>query len=234
MNWLLDALGWVRDTFAGLFSSSPADPLVALILSENHAAGPFLTTGGVIHRDTPEEAVQVAKFLREYAPAFNVRLSLTASVARGEGDFDPSAIDPNNQDAKPGETPEEALLHEDVGEEQEDVSTAEGDPAFKGLTLEQIIRELMNPDYGAKFICSVTAANIEWARQQFAADPSLLSIVPFGDPEVLGVQAYNLGKNGALKYARAGGGDWKYALSMLTRAKGWAWLDDPTTTMKGP
>lgn len=203
------------------------DPLVSLILSRSIALGPMFRTGGVIHKVSPAGAAAIAALMREYAREFGIPLSLAWSVADGESRSDQGAIDPNQFLAKPGETPQQTFEHTDFGIEQEDGSTAEGDPQFRGLTLAQMIAKLLDPAYGVRYICSTTAFNMAWAAKAFTADPSLKSKVPNADPNVLGAQAYNLGRNGALKLANTLGlnGNWNYGLGVVSRARDHASLD---------
>jgi hypothetical protein len=185
-------------------------------------------TGGVIHALSAIQAAHIASLLRAHAANAGLRLSIAWSAADGESRCDPAAIDPNDFLAKPGETPQEAFEHTDFGLEQEDGSTAEGDPSFAGLDLLAMRLKLLDPEYGAQFICETTARNLKWAARCFADDPSLKEKVPNGDPDVLGAQAYNLGQNGALHLAHTHGlkGDWSYGLGVVQRAAAVAYLDN--------
>lgn len=204
-----------------------ADPLVAVILANTIAIGPMLRTGGIIHKISADTAILVAGFVRKYSRWCGLKVSLVAALLDGESRFDPKADDPNNQDAKPGETADQAAQHADLGIEQEDISTAEGDPAFKGQTLAQIEAKLLDPDYGVHYVCSTLEDHLAWAARAFVDDVTLRDKVPNGDPNVLGVQAYNSGKNGALKMAHTAGvaGNWSYGTSIVNRARSWAYLD---------
>ncbi len=196
-----------------------ADPLAALILRENVPFGPSPVTGGHAGAITAATAATLASFMRCSATKYGVDVAAVASIARGEGDNDPNAIDPNNQDAKPGETPTQALEHEDVGIEQEDVRTAEGDPQFAGKTPQQIVPILADPAYGIDFIAKTHAANLAWARGEFKSAAMLPTSVPNGDVRILAYQAYNSGQSGALAIAIKNGraGNWAYGLSMAPR-----------------
>lgn len=221
----------ISEIAAALQSMAPkaasADPLVALILSENHALGPMPVTGGQTFSVSPATATLVAALIRKYAKAFGVPISLVTSLIRGESDFSPAAIDPNDQLDTPGETAAQKAEHADLGIEQEDVSTAEGDASFKGMTLAQIEAKLVDPDYGVRYVCATLAGNLTWARAQFAADSSLETKVPNGDPDVLACQAYNSGPTGALHLAHTSGltGNWSYGLGVLSRAAAMRTLD---------
>ena len=202
--------------------------LAQLIESRTIAIGPLPNTGGVIHEVTKEQAPTLAAIIITSAAKHQVRLSLLQSLLDGESRDDASALNPNHQDAKKGETPDEALEHEDVGIEQEDVSTAKGDPAFAKLTNAQIVEKLLDPEYGVDFAASTLASNIQRAHAAFAAQPTLATQVPNGDPDVLGAEAYNTGFAGALAIAHRDGaaGNWRYGLGVVSKAAGWAALLD--------
>lgn len=228
MNWLLGAFAYMGSYFQRLFTGpQSSDPLVALILANTIAIGPMPRTHGVVHRVSLNDAILVAGLIRQYAKAFVVRVSLVWALINQESRADANAIDPNAQLDKPGETADQKAEHSDLGIEQEDVSTAEGDPEFKGLTLAQIEMRLLSPDYGVRFVCATLSRNISRARQAFADDPSLKNKVPNGDPEVLGVTAYNAGFTGALRIAHTSGlgGNWSYGLGIVARAKAHPELD---------
>jgi hypothetical protein len=202
--------------------------LAQLIESRTIAIGPLPTTGGVIHQVTKSQAVALAGIIVKSAAQNRVRLSQLQSLLDGESRDDAKAINPNRQDAKPGETAAQALDHEDVGIEQEDVTTAKGDPQFAKLTDSQIIDKLLDPLYGVDFAASILRNNLERARKDFAANPALAKLVPNGDPDILGFEAYNTGYEGAMAIALRDGvkGNWKYGVGAVDRANGWAALLD--------
>jgi hypothetical protein len=202
--------------------------LVKLILSRTESLGPMPTTGGVLHEVSAAQADNIATLIIAASKSSGVRVSLIQSLIDGESKDDPNAEDPNDQLDTPGETAEQKAQHEDLGIEQEDVSTAEGNPSFKGLTLAQLEAKLMDPAYGVSFVAATLAENIQWAKAAFVADPQLVNEVPNGDPEVMGCHAYNSGQRGAIDIARNDGlkGPWSYGLGVVERAAGWAALLD--------
>jgi hypothetical protein len=214
--------------------SSPAKPdvlatLTQLILSQTESLGPMPGTGGVIHTVSATTAATIASLIVEDAQLFGIKVSLVASLIRGESDFDPAAIDPNDQDAKPGETAAQAVAHTDFGIEQEDGATAIGDPQFAGFSLSAIEAKLLDPVYGVRYVVQTLADNINFAQAAFVADPSLAKKVPNGDPTVLACEAYNAGQTGALHIAHTAGAvasAWAYGLGVVTRAATWSPLLD--------
>ena len=201
--------------------------LVDIIESRSISIGPMLGTGGVVHAVSAAQAKVLAPEIIAGAKAASLRLSLLQALLDGESRDDASAFNPNHQDDTPGETADEKLDHEDAGVEQEDVSTAKDDPAFAGLTDEQIIVKLLDPVYGIGFAARTLARNIAFMRSTFAIDPTLIAAVktvaPGFDPaEVAGANAYNAGPNGTINTLRSAKPNLAYGIAVLTKAKGWA------------
>ena len=70
-----------------------------LALKENFAEGPFPVSGGVIHRITAQQAEHVGEEIAAASNAFGTEVPLICAYVRGEGNFDPSAENPNNENA---------------------------------------------------------------------------------------------------------------------------------------
>lgn len=198
--------------------------LVAIMLSQTM----FLRTrsGGVIHKIDAATARGEAGAMIDAAHAHGISVCDLAALLRGEADFDNRAFNPNNQDAKPGETLAEAFAHADIGIGQLDGATLEGMPEFRGATPDAIEAKAFDPKWALGIVAATIAGNLAWARAQFVADSSLAGKVPSGDSRVLGLTAYNAGRTDALHIAhtlgRAGG--WSYGSGVVARSVAYARL----------
>ena len=102
-------------------ATSPGTPqtrAVQLILSVTESIGPMLGTGGVIHAVSAATAPTLVTYIFASASKNRIAVSMLMSTLRGESDFDPNALDPNDENVVPGETADQLLQNDDVGEAQ--------------------------------------------------------------------------------------------------------------------
>ena len=63
------------------------------------ALGPFEVSGGVVHKVDAATAMHVATQMAQAHSAFGVEMALLGAFCRGEGVWDPDALDPNLENA---------------------------------------------------------------------------------------------------------------------------------------
>jgi hypothetical protein len=211
--WIVTAYNAVIAPVLTAAAKTAPDPLLAYIEAQNYAIGPMPGTGGIIHRIAPAVATQVVADIRKGAGG-DLTAALATAWIQCESRFDPQAIDPNDQDATPGETPAQAAQHADIGIGQFDMSTLEAMPEFVGQSVAAIEAKAEDPDWGVAAFCTFASGLLAAAKASCKADPTILNLVPDRDYRVVGIQAYNSGPTGALAMARSGGG-FAYAMKVL-------------------
>jgi hypothetical protein len=224
LNQIRDFIGavtlWILTTSVKLYMGAPVVPakatLVDIIMSQtmNYSSS---TTGGHLCKISLDTAIKVAAVIEATAPKYGLTVPLVAAGIRGESDFDPAAVDPNNQDAKPGETPDQAILHTDIGIGQFDGATLVAKPEFKGCTLCQIEAKAYDMNWAIPAYCAFVEGLIAATKSEVALYPDLLVNTPNHDYMVLALQAYNSGVHGAAEMARAKG-SFSYGLAWLQRS----------------
>jgi hypothetical protein len=151
--------------------------IAALALQLNFAEGPFVDSGGVIHKITPDIAQAVGDGIAAGAGSWALGadgVPMLCAFIRSESNFDPSAFCPNLEIAPNHQwpTPEEAAAHTDYG-----LCMVNGDGTYLGINA--IERSI---DY----LCAALIRNLAWAS------------VRHYPPEVA-YEAYNQGRTGAEK-----------------------------------
>ncbi len=227
MNEILALLASLPATIAAWLSRAPAptkplaDPaatLVAYLESQSISIGPMLRTGGVIHALTPSTATADAAAILKYAAQYALKVSLVTSYVEQESRGDVRAIDPNDQDAKPGETPAQAFAHADLGIAQLDGATLEAMPEFEGATIPAIEAKAYDSDWAINQLCRIVAANQRELIADFVADPSLVKAIPNGDVRIAYANAYNAGVRGTTLTLRSATPNLAYGQQVVARA----------------
>jgi len=210
-------IGWMN-TLEDLLFPRPApklgDSLQKIILANNKAFGPSPITGGIIHRISAPTALIVATVIDANAPiitavlgcSHNEAVALLAAGIKGESRFDPRAINPNKNKARPNETPAAAFGRHDLGLCQFSARVVSMDADNAGLSPAQIQAECENPAYAVPRFARAVAKLLIDAHAAVATDPTLLEGVPNRDPRILAFTGYNAGETGAKTLARANRG----------------------------
>jgi hypothetical protein len=176
--------------------------LYELVLKERISIGPT-DTGGIIHLITDEVAAAVTTALYNAATATppagtmtpGAFVSLLFAWVRGESGFDPQAIDPNKDRAKPGETPQETFLHTDYGLGQYDGSELAG--LFPDFEWEQQMARAYDITWAAPYMVYTVLNLLAWADAQYEAFRAHGVTCPVS-ANILAFEAYNAGHSGAL------------------------------------
>jgi len=186
-----------KDQAATAAVSAGAKPLSVLDLlkQERGSFGPSPRTGGVAHRLTDADAATVAELIEQYALA-PLDPAMMCAWFRGESYFDPGAINPNNQDAKPGETPEEAFLHTDLGIGQFDGKELLG--MLPGLSWQDAESKAFDPFWAIPQFARMATGLLTWAEDVDNHLRVAGVTPPYGIAQVLAFEAYNAGRTGAL------------------------------------
>jgi hypothetical protein len=240
-----DIPGWVN-TAISYYVHPPAphvgSTLEQVIMSQARNYGPSPRTGGQLHEVTLEQATVLANLIRKYAPAskpdsFATEEEWEACIIAGlagESCCDPNAINPNWQDAVPGETPAQAFGHMDIGEAQFDGSTlTPNDEIFadlKGLSQDEIKAKALDPDWATAHYITFVARLFSTTKAEVVQEPSILHYVPEGDIRVLTYEAYNAGVRGSKLIAEGKGlqGDWSYGQNWNNRTASYYTAIKPT------
>jgi len=201
--------------------------LVSIIMSVTRDFGPSLKTGGQIRKVNAAQAETIAQLILAEAKTSGIDAAMLAAGIAGESCFDPTAVNPNNQDAKKGESAHEAFLHKDIGLCQFDAATIIARPEMHGLTDEQVEAKALEPQWAVPAFAQFVHTLLADTEKEVAADATILTHVPNKDPRVLATLAYNHGLHGALNIARENG-DFAYGVSWMARYTQYAAL------LKGP
>ena len=186
----------------------PGASLAEIILSNTREYGPNPRTGGLIHRIDAAEAKVLEDIIKSEAPKYNLDPVLVIAGLCGESMFDPHAENPNYQDAKPNETPQQAFEHDDIGIAQLDGSLLEDEhefPELKGMSFEQMKAKAFDPAWAIPKFCQHVRWMYDNMAKYVADDPSLLCDANDHDIDVLTLTAYNAGLTGARHRAHTGG-----------------------------
>ena len=195
-------LGWAQSFVSWLTSPplpSPGSTLADIIMSETRDYGPSPITGGHLSKIDRSTAELIASLILDECSSADEDPAFIAAGICGESAFDPKAIDPNNQDAKPNETPHDKFLHTDFGIGQFDGYILAAEPSLKSLTDEQIQAKAEDITWAIPHFVTLVSQNRKDVMAAIKQDPSILNKVPNKDPEVLIAQAYNSGLRGALE-----------------------------------
>ncbi len=160
--------------------------LAELIVRENHALGPFKLSGGVIHQDAPTVVQYLAEQIAGRCSSWALPLEVVCAFLRGEGDFDPWAINPNL---------EIAPLQEDGSRKWPDAET-----------------QARNTDYGlcqingndSFFGIQAVPASLDYLCKQIVENIMQVTVVG-GYPIEVAYEAYNKGRHGAIELYLKGG-----------------------------
>lgn len=161
-------------------------------------------TGGVIHQIVASVCTQVAALIRRAASGAGIDVALLAAWIAGESRFDPAAFNPNRQNDKPGQTPEQAFAHADVGIAQFDGAIIAGLPGMAGLTWQQQSVKALDPVWAVPQMARMIASLKAWGEEFDAQLRSFGVTEPiYGTPITLYGEAYNVGRGGAAARAIA-------------------------------
>lgn len=230
MNTFLTALlGWLQSVVSAVSPhpspkvtvNSSITTLKSIILSETRTFGPSPRTGGTIHTVNALTAETVANLIINKSKEFDLDPALIAAGICGESLFDPTAINPNHQDAKPGETAHEAFLHTDLGLCQFDAATLIGSPEFAGKNDAAIKTQAMDPNWSVPAFCKFVEKLIHDAKSEVGLEPSLLDNVPDHNFLIFALEAYNAGEHGAMHIAHAKG-SFSYGQHWVDKYKAYA------------
>jgi hypothetical protein len=226
----LSVITWYRQTPAPVAPAKDnLSSLIALMKSQEMDEGPMPGTGGVIHVDsdamTAEVAALIIKFSGKYMlglPTLRERIALMAAWIRAESDFDPTAIDPNDENLPKNPTAIDVLNNLDLGIAQFSWRTLVALPDFKGMSVDQIKTQALDPEWAIEAMFEFCDNLLRQARAAVLDDPKLLLRIPNSDPLYLGVQFYNQGPTSTLSMTRGSGvANWKYAVAIADRYKKW-------------
>jgi len=160
--------------------------LVELIHRENKALGPFKLSGGQIHLDSQTTAQYLAEEIANHCSSWALPLEVVCAFLRGEGDFDPWAINPNF---------EIAPLQADGSRKWPDVET-----------------QARNTDYGlcqingndSFFGIQAVPASLDYLCKQIVENIMQVTVVA-GYPVEVAYEVYNKGRHGAIELFQTGG-----------------------------
>jgi hypothetical protein len=178
-------------------------------------------TGGIIHLITDEQAATVAKALYGAAAAVAPQLAkltpamtldeffpLVFAWVRGESGYDPACTDPNWPvvNGKPvvdtTQTPEQVFRHTDCGLGQIDGTELAG--LFLDYSWEEQQAQAFDPEWAAIRMVATIVEDLAWGITSYdfftahgAKFPAIVT------PWVIGAEAYNAGRSGALARAIA-------------------------------
>lgn len=214
---LTSLIDWLK-TFVSLVQPHPAPKeievnnapdivatLTSIILSETREFGPSPKTGGHLHQIDAATAKHVATLIATHAPQHGLEPAFVAAGLCGESRFDPNAINPNWQDAKPGENATDAFLHTDLGIGQFDGATIYNYPEMKGLSIAAIQAKACDPEWAIPAFCTFVKKLLDNTAIEVSADPSLLANTANRDERILATEAYNAGLHGAAHIAHQRG-----------------------------
>jgi hypothetical protein len=225
-----DLVGWIQ-TLESFVESHPApvagltelETMTNIIVSQARSYGPSLTTGGHLSAVTQEQAQQIAGLILKWVAVYKLDPALVVAGLSGESRCDPNAMNPNYQDAQPGEDANAAFHHCDIGIAQFDGATlvqATGIFAdLAGLSYAEIKAKALDPDWAIEHFCAFVAKLFADTEKEVANDPALLTEVPAGDIRILATEAYNAGPTGAAHIAHTNGtaGNWSYGSGWINR-----------------
>ena len=154
-----------------------------LIQKENAAEGPCASSGGTIHKVTPQIAEQVAIAIANATGSWALGAAgvpLICAFVRGESNFDPDAFCPNLEDAPNHAWPDaqSEAAHTDYG-----LCMVNGNGSYLGIAA---IKNSLD------YLCAEIITNLTWAA------------VNKFPPEVA-YEAYNRGRTGAETLYKSGG-----------------------------
>lgn len=216
-GWLATAWHWLAAQFATANAASTPDPVYAIMRAQNYAIGPMPTTGGIIHLVDETTLMHEAALIEQGVQnAQRLTISLALAWITGESRFDCQAINPNNQLAEPNESPLDAFKHADLGIGQFDGATLLAMPEFAGKSIEEIKAKAFDPNWAIPYFCTYADDLLGWANDTMSGDAAI-SAACKGDSRLLGIEAYNAGRTGAVRLARMGA-PLTYAQSILARA----------------
>jgi hypothetical protein len=200
---------------------APIDMLAVLtqyVESQQITAGPFPGTGGTLVANTPAQSAAVASAAIALAAKYGIKLSMLISYVMQESKGSVLAIDPNDSDAVPGETPSQAFAHTDIGIAQLDGATLLGMPEFANSTIAEIEAKAYDPAWSLDQMCQIIASNTSQMTNAFAVDASLAKAVPGGDIRIAIANCYNSGYTGTINTLRSGAPQLGYGEEVVTRA----------------
>jgi hypothetical protein len=242
MNWLsktlavfdglvLSIISWYKqDAMPTAPLTSNLETLIEIMKAQEMNEGPMPGTGGVIHVDTDAVTRQIAALIIKYAqkytlglPTLRERIALMTAWIRAESDYDPGAVDPNEENWSKNPTADELLDNLDLGLAQFSWRTLVAMACFKGMTVAAIKEKATDPEWSVEAMFAFCDDLLRQARVALLADSTLLQKVPNGDWVYVGVQSYNTGPSGTISMMRAKGilGNWRYARAVLARRDAW-------------
>jgi hypothetical protein len=220
MSFLSTLAGWVKTAVSFITAPplpSPGSTLADIIMSETRDYGPSPVTGGHLKKIDRSTAEIVADLILKEAYKAGESAAFIAAGICGESCFDPTAIDPNNQDGKPGETDHQKFLHTDFGIGQFDGNILVAEPELKGLSDADIQAKAEDITWAIPHFCAIVAGNRKAVMYAVEKAPDLLDNIPNRDPEIIIAQAYNSGLSGAL-YQAKNNGKFTYGIKWVQKA----------------
>jgi soluble lytic murein transglycosylase-like protein len=159
-----------------------------IITSESLNIGPLPKTGGVIHQLNASQVLQVAALIRAASKKYGVPLAILAGWLCVESRFDPHAVNPNNQNAKPGDDAYAIYKRTDYGIAQVDGRYMSD--WFKGMayTWQQMSERAMDP---------------VWAVDAFGSRAADL-LKQYQGNNIDAFEAYNVGSAGETEMIKEG------------------------------
>jgi hypothetical protein len=213
--------GWVASLVS--YIDHPPLPktgsLQSIILAEARNYGPSPTTGGHLTKCSLADSLTISSGILKWAPQYGLDPAWVAAGMAGESCFCITAENPNNQDAKPNETPLQAFMHWDGGLGQFD-----GNTVISSLGIFADLAPIWGPggksswsnDLGAIYETKAKIFDPEWSVQHFCAflkslkdatneevylsqqnGDDILKGVYNQDIDILTAEAYNAGFTGA-------------------------------------
>jgi hypothetical protein len=179
--------------------------LLDLIIEKNAAAKDFNSdswakeSGSQIGVIDAQEATLIAGCIQAMAGTYPLAtVAILAAWIAGESLFDPRAINPNNQEAKPGESAQDIFFRTDYGLVQVDGRYMSSHNQMQGLTQEQMLEKVYDPAWAVEDLAITATKLLTWSRTLTpkACGPYL--------PLVVGFNAYNKGQEGTLKLIAEG------------------------------
>jgi hypothetical protein len=218
--YVFAAFSWLHSQVRAAAAPPETDPVTKIILRDNSAGGPFGRTGGQVFKNTPEQCAQIAELLKAHAPGEGIPIELALAWLWCESRLSILSVNPNNQDAQPNETPDQAFNHLDLSIAQFDGSTVRSWPEFVGKTRDEIKAKLFDPAYVIPVWTQYAGDSMAWGRM-CTTQPTLPALnLPDNGAVALSILSYNAGRSGALAIARQpyDAGRWRYALTILNKA----------------
>ena len=198
-----------------------------VILSQSMSLGPMPGTGGVIHKLSDADAQTIAELIVSNCAKYpKLSIPLMLAWIRCESDFDPKAVDPNQQNWPKNPSANDKLVNLDLGLAQFSWRTLAAMPDFKGMTSDEIQTQALDAEWSAGAMFAFCDNLRQQAQAAVLADKSLLDGIPSRDVSYLMIEAYNVGFAGAVDMIRTNGlgGNWAYAQSVLGYYEKWASL----------